>query len=134
MERSRPLNQDRWSRARLSRTKTPCNCPVKTLAHSSSLSRASVFSTRASESGDRHCTGATVSPFASERVHRKVSAPPSSGITVVPRSSARRAARRRLAQPLSTLGPRPCEVGSTCQRPECVDNGWRKERRGKSSP
>jgi hypothetical protein len=35
-------------------------------------------------------SGAMVSPLAGMRIHRKVSAPPSSGITVVPRSDERR--------------------------------------------
>jgi hypothetical protein len=75
---------------------------------------------------ERRPSGATASPLTGVRVHRKVSAPPSSGITVVPRSGAQRAARRRLARPLSARGPKPRGIGSRCRHPGCIDGGRRK--------
>jgi hypothetical protein len=75
--------------------------------------------------GDDRAGGATASPLAGARVHRRVGTPPSSGISVAPRSTARRAAPRRLARPRSTRDPRPRWILSACRRPEHTDGGWR---------
>jgi hypothetical protein len=75
-------------------------------------------SKRERESGDRRrgASGATASPLAGARVHRKVSAPPSSGITVVPLSGAR-----------ERHGGGSRGIGSRRWRPERIDGRWRKK-------
>jgi hypothetical protein len=110
--------------------KPPRRHRLQTLAHSPLPPTPASSPPRASEraAAGGVASGATVSPLAGARIHRKVSAPPSSGITVVPRSSARRAARRQLARPLSARDPWPREVGSRHRHPERIDSGRHKKR------
>jgi hypothetical protein len=116
-ERPRPSDRDRRLCADLGGTKPPRRSPPKTLAHSLPRSPGAFFFPPeqrewVATGGDR-ASGATASPLAGARVHRKVSAPPSSGFTVVPRSTARRAAPQRLARPLSMQGTRPLSTRGT---------------------
>jgi hypothetical protein len=92
--RSLPLDGNQRLRVDFGRTKTPAPFSPRNPSSFLPLFPPAPLSAhpreRARVSGDGRCGafGATASPLAGARVHRKVSAPPSSGFTVVPRSGA----------------------------------------------
>jgi hypothetical protein len=139
--RSRPFDFDQRLRVRCGRSKPPRAVHPENPNPFLSLPRSPrclLFSTHArarrpaATDGDG-AGGATASPLAGARVHRRVGAPPSSGISVAPRSPARRTAPRQLARPLSTRGPRSRWIWSAHRRPEHADGGWRKKNQVSSS-
>jgi hypothetical protein len=94
-DRDRPITID--GHALISADQKPPREPFSRNPSSFSLRSPGVsfFHPRERERGDGRrlgASGATASPLAGARGHRKVSAPPSSGFTVAPRSTARRAA------------------------------------------